>query len=206
MPQLGKQVALYALDGSSLIRVEAETTGELKTSLYGKKTDAADSALRQAAMTSAAYTGDALVAGIVGYHAGLGEVRQLQLDQPNGDDRSVVAGSMPVESYPLLYNSSGWDRQRNNYEVTALARTAITDTPSITVTIAGKSTLGTDYVSILASAAIATVSVTTLIVYPGNSAAANAKADQPLPRLWRVQVVNGDTDSITYSISANYTI
>lgn len=132
--------------------------------------------------------------------------------------------------YSLLFSGASWNRQRNNYEVTVLASaartiainsadlvnynargvivvinvTAITATPILTVTITGKDTLSGKYVTILASAAISTVSVNTLIVYPGIAAAANSKADQPLPRVWRVEVAVADADSATYSIGANY--
>ena len=81
--------------------------------------------------------------------------------------------------------------------------TSITDTPSITVTIQGKDALSGQYYTILASAAISTVSSTVLRVYPALTAAANATANDILPRTWRVNVVHGDADSITYSIGAS---
>ena len=123
-----------------------------------------------------------------------------------------------------------YDRARNNHEATVLASaarttatnssdltnynaaganvcidvTAITDTPSLTVTIKGKCTLSGKYYTILTSAAIASVSTTVLTVYPGAAVAANLSASAPLPRVWRVEVAVADADSATYSISANY--
>lgn len=82
--------------------------------------------------------------------------------------------------------------------------TAAAVTPSVVFTIQGKSKLGTDYSTILASAAITGVGVTVLKVYPGLVAAVNASANDVLPRVWRVSIVAGDADSLTYSLSANY--
>ena len=135
-----------------------------------------------------------------------------------------------LASSPLVFNGVTWDRFRSNHEVTVLASaartdainspdlvnynacgvaltidiTSITATPLLTVTIKYKDTLSGKYVSLLASAVLNAVSTTSLIVYPGNAAVANVKADSPLPRIWRVEVTVGDADSATYSISANY--
>lgn len=85
--------------------------------------------------------------------------------------------------------------------------TAITDTPSITVNIQEKDSISGNYITILTSAAIvATGQKTTLVVYPGCAAVANAVADQPLPRVWRVNVAHADADSITYSIDYTYVL
>lgn len=131
-----------------------------------------------------------------------------------------------VPAKEFLFNSSTWDRARNNINATALASaartasvnsadqvnynsrglhlvidvTAITSTPSITITIQGKDNLSGQYYTILASAAITTVSTVVLRVGPGLTAAANLVANDLLPRTWRVSVTNGDADGITYSI------
>jgi hypothetical protein len=78
--------------------------------------------------------------------------------------------------------------------------TSITLTPSITVTIQGKDVVSGKYYTVLASAAITTVSTTVLKVHPALTAAANLVANDLLPRTWRVSVVNADADSITYSV------
>jgi len=81
--------------------------------------------------------------------------------------------------------------------------TAVTLTPSVTFTIQGYSPLGDDYYTILASAAVTATGQTILRVYPGLTEAANSKASDVLPAVWRVNAVHGDTDSITYSVAAN---
>jgi hypothetical protein len=78
--------------------------------------------------------------------------------------------------------------------------TAVAATPSITVTIQGKDALSGKYYTILASAAITATGTTVLKVHPGLTAAANAAANDLLPRTWRVSVTNADADSITYSV------
>jgi hypothetical protein len=81
--------------------------------------------------------------------------------------------------------------------------TAVTATPSVVFTVKGKSALGSDYYTILASAAITATGQTVLRIYPGLTAAANVTASDVLPATWRVEAVHGDADSITYSVSAN---
>lgn len=75
--------------------------------------------------------------------------------------------------------------------------------PALTVTIQGKDPQSGKYYTLLASAAITTVSTTVLKVYPGLAAAANASVSDVLPQKWRVSVAAGDSDMATYSIAAN---
>lgn len=82
--------------------------------------------------------------------------------------------------------------------------TAVTATPSVVFTIQGKSTLGSDYYTILASAAITATGQTVLRVYPGLTASANLTVNDVLPAVWRVDATHADADSITFSVSANY--
>lgn len=82
--------------------------------------------------------------------------------------------------------------------------TASAATPSVVFTVKGKSSLGSDYYTILASAAITGAGQTVLRIYPGLTAAANVTVSDILPRIWRVEAVHADADSITYSVSANY--
>lgn len=84
--------------------------------------------------------------------------------------------------------------------------TAVTSTPSVVFTVKGKSSLGTDYYTILASAAITGTGQTVLRIYPGLTAVANLTASDILPAVWRVEAVHGDADSITYSVSGNLII
>lgn len=80
--------------------------------------------------------------------------------------------------------------------------TAVTDTPSVVFTVEGKDPVSGVYTTILASAAVTGTGMTVLCVYPGCAAVANAMADAPLPRTWRVTATHGDVDSITYSVGA----
>jgi hypothetical protein len=146
-----------------------------------------------------------------------------QIQSANGNN------GMITQVAPSVYNGDTWDRTRNNVDATLLSSTArtasvnssditnyngrgvvvvinvtsITDTPSVVFTIQGKDSVSSVYYDILASAAVTATGTTTLTVYPGNSAAANSKADTPLPRVWRVEAVHADADSITYSVGSS---
>lgn len=147
------------------------------------------------------------------------------------DARTAGGAPLVIVTEAGLFNGTNWDRQRGCYEQTVLAsatRTLATDsadltnynargvivvidvtslnavTPIITVTIQGKSSLGSDYYTILAAAAISTVSVTVLRIYPGLTAVANLTASDVLPRIWRASVAVADADAMDYSINAIY--
>ncbi len=145
-------------------------------------------------------------------------------------DTTTNPSTTVVGTMNELYNNSSWDRYRNNYEVTALsssARTSSTNsadlinynargaiiilditnltlTGTLTVNITGKDSLSGKYYPILMGASIATTGTTVMTIYPGASITANVSASFPLPRIWRVEVVNGNGVSITYSIGVNY--
>lgn len=133
-----------------------------------------------------------------------------------------------VSSIGLAYNGATFDRLRTNTDNTIYASaartadptavdqtnyngrglhvvidvTAVTATPSVVFTIQGKNSLGVVY-TILASAAITGTGTTVLKVYPGLTGAANAVANDVLPRTWNIKAVHADTDSITYSVTAS---
>ena len=100
-------------------------------------------------------------------------------------------------------NSADLDNPYGRGAVLVIDVTAATATPSVVFTVKGKSALGSDYYTILASAAITATGQTVLRIYPGLTAAANVTASDVLPATWRVEAVHGDADSITYSVSAN---
>lgn len=78
--------------------------------------------------------------------------------------------------------------------------TAVTGTPSLTFTLAGTDPAsGQDY-TILASAAISTVSTTVLRVHPSLTAVANTIAKDVLPQGLKLTVTHGTADSCTYSV------
>lgn len=79
--------------------------------------------------------------------------------------------------------------------------TAVTATPSVTVTIQGVDRLSGKVYTILASAAITATGTTVLKVGAGLTAAANLVANDLLPPVFRITVAHGDADSITYSVA-----
>jgi len=125
----------------------------------------------------------------------------------------------------LLYNGSTWDRKRNNLSGVLLASaartetlttadqtnhngrgihivlnvTAITDTPSITLKIEGKSASGI-YYTLLEGAAVTGTGTYVYKVMPWAAPVANQAAADLLPRTWRVVITHADADSITYSV------
>lgn len=76
---------------------------------------------------------------------------------------------------------------------------------SLTLTIQGKDPVSGDYHTLLASAAVAAVTTGPNVyqLFPGAAVTTNVSANTYLPRIWRVIVVGADTDSMTYSISAD---
>lgn len=131
----------------------------------------------------------------------------------------------------FTYSGSAWEPERSNRDAAALVTltaagagttnsadqanasgrgaivvvdiTVAGGTPTLTVTIQGKDAASGKYYDILTSTALATVATTALVVYPGITAAANLKVDQPLPRVWRVKaVVAGSTPAVTATVGA----
>lgn len=84
--------------------------------------------------------------------------------------------------------------------------TAVTATPSLTCTIQAKDAVSGKYSTLLASTAIATISTTTLLVYPDATAAANLVANLPVGSIVAIDCVHGDADSITYSVAIDWLV
>lgn len=79
---------------------------------------------------------------------------------------------------------------------------AVTGSPSLTVTVRGKDYPSGQYYTLLASAAITGTGFTLLTIYPGVTAAANSAANLPLPRTFNIEaVVTGAASTITGTIS-----
>jgi hypothetical protein len=122
------------------------------------------------------------------------------------------------------FNGTTWDRRRGTVSLTNLAsaaRTAlvtgsdfttynafgmivtldVTVIPSdnITLTIQGKDNLGV-YYTLLAGAAVSTVSTNKYIVFPGSTVTANVSANQLIPRVCRINMAVSSATSITYSV------
>lgn len=83
---------------------------------------------------------------------------------------------------------------------------AVVGSPSVIFTIQGKDKASGDYYTLLDSEAITGVGITVLKIYPGATAVANAIASDVLPRVWRVNAVHANVDSITYSVGANVVV
>lgn len=76
-------------------------------------------------------------------------------------------------------------------------------TPTLTVTLQGKSPASGQYHTILASTALNATGLTVLKVYPGLTAAANSVANDILPPTFRViTAIGGTTPAVTATVSA----
>lgn len=147
-----------------------------------------------------------------------------------GGDGQVSFPSLVVRPQTGVLGPIGWEDMRSGSGLTLLASaartattassdqtnynrsgtahvvidmTAVSGAPSLTCTIQGKDELSSKYYTILASAAISTVSTTVLRAGRGFTASANAVANDVIPRVWRVNCVHGTADSITYSVGAS---
>lgn len=81
--------------------------------------------------------------------------------------------------------------------------TSITASPSVVPTIECFDPLSSKWYAVLTGAAVTATGTTVLKVYPGIAASANAAASDIIPDEWRVVMTHGDSDSITYSVSAH---
>ncbi|RJQ25520.1 MAG: hypothetical protein C4589_10990 [Peptococcaceae bacterium] len=134
---------------------------------------------------------DALPAGT----NNIGDVDVLTLPATSQEGTALASAARTATmSSPDLSNN-----HKNGVHV-ILDVTAITDTPSITLKIEGKDPASGNYYTILEGAAVATVNTNIYKVFPAATAAANAVANDIIPRTWRVTVTHADADSITYSV------
>jgi len=99
--------------------------------------------------------------------------------------------------------------QQNHYSrgvAVALDVTAISGSPSLTLSIEWKTPLG-EYVKLLeATTPVTAVSHHVYVVYPGIAAAAagiEQVAGFPLPYGWRVSVAHATADAVTYAVTAS---
>ena len=141
-----------------------------------------------------------------------------------------VPEALDTATFKYLYNPLGatWDRETGNVELIALASaartasvnsadftnvnckglhliiniTTIVATPTVIFSIQGKDPVSGVYYDILKTTSLNSTGRTVLKVYPGIGQIVNAAASDILPRTWRVEVVNFDADSITYSVGA----
>lgn len=76
----------------------------------------------------------------------------------------------------------------------------VVGTGSVTLTIQGKDSVSGGYYTILAGAAVITNVANVYRVYPGLTAAANAVANDVLPRTFRIIVTANNANAATYSV------
>ncbi|RJQ26335.1 MAG: hypothetical protein C4589_09875 [Peptococcaceae bacterium] len=89
--------------------------------------------------------------------------------------------------------------RRNGIHV-VLDVTAIDTAPSITLKIEGKDPASGKYYTILEGAAVTAVSTNVYKVFSAATAAANAVANDIIPKTWRVTVTHANANPITYSV------
>jgi hypothetical protein len=128
-------------------------------------------------------------------------------------------------------SAATWDRLRNNFSIAAIASgsrsttqtgsdittynarylkvvldmTVVTSSPSVTLTIQGKSVAGV-YYTLLAGAAVVTVSTNVYEIGPGLPATANVSANVVLPSTIRLLVTANNANAGTYSLDYDLSV
>lgn len=77
-------------------------------------------------------------------------------------------------------------------------------TPLLTINVQIKDQTSGNYVTLLASAVISTVSNNFVEVYPGGLATANVLASNHIGTGFRVRITVGDADAATYSVTGEW--
>ena len=99
--------------------------------------------------------------------------------------------------------------QQNHYSrgvLVALDVTAISGSPSLTLSVEWVTPLGENVALFEAATAVTAVGHYAYLLYPGAAAAAadmTETADCPLPYGWRVAVAHATADAVTYSVTAS---
>jgi len=89
---------------------------------------------------------------------------------------------------------------RGHRGIKVVVDTTVFGSGSVTVTIQGKDETSGKYYTLLASAAIVSVSTTAYTVYPALPATANVSANDVLPATWRILATANNANTQTYSI------
>jgi hypothetical protein len=129
--------------------------------------------------------------------------RQIVIDG-GGQEVTALASAERTETT----NSSDLTNPGARGVILTLDCTAITDTPSITLSVTYKDPVGGNYEAIFsAAAAVEAVGVHTYLIYPADVAASDDIVEVTklsLPRTWRVTVTHADADAATYSVAGSY--
>ncbi len=115
-------------------------------------------------------------------------------------DRSVI----PAVSRTATFTSTHqFDRDHPRLGAHFIISTTVPGAaPSVVFNIEAFDTNLNVWYTLLASAAVTATGTSVLKIYPGLTPIANAVASDFLPSTWRIRVVHGNTDPITYSVSA----
>lgn len=122
-----------------------------------------------------------------------------------------LAGDRSIVVLPSAARTAAPDSQefrnlgRAQGLVVVVNATAKSATPSVTVTISGVDVFTGATWTILTSAAITDAGTTVLKVHPGITVASNVAVADVLPQAFRISCAHGDSDSLTYSVSAYLT-
>jgi hypothetical protein len=116
-----------------------------------------------------------------------------------GTSDEVLTIYLASAARTALVNGADFSTRGYKYLEVEIDITAVTATPAVTFTVQGK-TLSDVYYTVLASAALAAISVVRLTIGPGLPVTANISANTVLPETMRIAVSVGDTDSATYSV------
>jgi hypothetical protein len=129
--------------------------------------------------------------------------RQIVLDG-GGQEVTALASAERTETT----NSSDLTNPGARGVILTLDCTAITDTPSLTLSVAYKDPVGGNYEAIFSAAvAVEATGVHTYLIYPADVAASDDIVEVTklsLPRTWRVTVTHADADAATYSVAGSY--
>lgn len=113
----------------------------------------------------------------------------------NTDGTAIASAAFTAtQNSADLYNSDG------RGVVVTLDVTAIVTAPSITLSIEGKDPASGKYYTLLSGAAVTTVSTNRYRVHPAITETANVDVADLVPFVWRVRIVHGNANSITYSV------
>ena len=110
---------------------------------------------------------------------------------------AIPAGATTTQTSPDLVNPSS----RGVHVVLDLTVNA-GGLGSITLTIQGKDPGSKKYYTLLAGAAVTTVSTNVYRVFPKATPAANLVANDGPPELWRIQIAANTANPVTYSVGA----
>lgn len=122
------------------------------------------------------------------------------MTQAVGTARTLYASAARTAT-PTAVTQTNYRAERGGHIVIKV--TAVSATPSVVPTIEGYDATSDSWYTVLAGSAITATGTTVLKVYPGIAVQANACASDILPQIWRLSMTHGDSDSITYTASAN---